>query len=297
MVKRIFLFLATNLLVITTISIVFSVLGIQPYLSQNGINYQSLLIFCLIWGMGGSFISLLLSKYMAKVAMGVRVIDPQTATGAERQLLSMVYTLAQRVGLSQPPEVGIYDSPEVNAFATGATKNSSLVAVSTGLLANMAQGEVEGVIGHELSHVANGDMVTMTLIQGVVNAFALFLSRIIAYAISTALSRSNEENGMSMGIYYILSIVFDIVFTILGTIVVAAFSRWREFRADKGGAQVAGKANMIAALKRLQDMSEASEDKRGEALATLKISHKSKWLGIFATHPPLSERIERLQKE
>lgn len=297
MAKRIALFLLTNILVITTISIVLNVLGVASYLTANGINYTSLLIFCSIWGMGGAFISLLLSKMMAKMAMGVRVIDPQTAVGAEHELLTMVYTLAARVGLPKQPEVGIYDSPEVNAFATGPTRSNALVAVSSGLLMKMNSSEIEGVLAHEISHVANGDMVTMTLIQGVVNAFAMFLSRIIAYAISMALSRSdNDSEGMSMGVFYLLSIVFDILFTILGSIVVAAFSRWREFHADAGGANLAGKSKMIAALECLQNVSEQAYDKRGESLATLKISYPAKWLGLFATHPPLAERIRRLQQ-
>lgn len=293
--KRIFLFLATNVLVIATISIVMSVLGIQPYLSAQGINFTSLLIFCALWGMGGSFISLFMSKFIAKRAMGVKIIDPNSASGAERELLNMVYRFADRAGLPKKPEVGIYNSPEINAFATGPSKSNSLVAVSTGLLESMQTNEVEGVLGHEVSHIANGDMVTMTLIQGVVNAFALFLSRIIAFAISSAISRDDNE-GMSYGIYFLLSIVFDILFTILGSIVVAAFSRWREFHADAGSAQIGGKENMIAALERLKSASGIEEDPRGESITTLKISHRSKWMGLFATHPPLDERIKRLQQ-
>ena len=191
------------------------------------------------------------------------------------------------------PEVGIYHSPELNAFATGPSKKHSLVAVSSGLLENMNRSEVEGVLGHEITHVTNGDMVTMTLIQGIVNAFALFLSRIIAYVISMAVSRDeNSVAGPSM-LYIGLSILFDIVFTILGTIVVAAFSRWREYRADKGGARLAGKNNMIAALKRLGGSE--IQDNRAPSLATLKISHPAGLLALFASHPSIEKRIARLE--
>ena len=292
--KRIFLFMATNLLVMATISIVFSIFGIQPYLSAQGINYTSLAIFCLIWGMGGSFISLFLSKTMAKRAMKVQIIDPDTATGDARDLLQRVHKLAARAGLPGMPEVGVYQSPEPNAFATGASRSNALVAVSTGLLQQMTHEEVEGVLAHEITHIANGDMVTMTLLQGVVNAFALFLSRIIAFIISSALGR---DEGFSRLTFIGISIVLDILLTFLGSIVVAAFSRWREFGADAGGAKLAGRSAMVNALKRLKSLSEnesAIEDKRGESINTLKISQKSRWLGLFASHPPLEERIKRL---
>lgn len=293
--KRIFLFLLTNILVIATISIVVSLLGLDHYLTANGLNYQSLAVFCAIWGMGGAFISLLLSKFMAKRAMGLEMIDPQKANAQQKFVLDMVYKLARKVGIQKMPEVGIYDSPELNAFATGATKNGALVAVSTGLLNSMSQGEVEGVLGHEISHVANGDMVTMTLIQGVVNAFALFFSRIIAYAVSLAFSRGENE-GPSMGVFYIVSFLCDILLTLLGTIVVAAFSRWREYRADAGGARLTGRENMVGALRQLQKHFDQPEDNRAPALAALKISHKSGLLSLFASHPPLEKRIERLQR-
>ena len=294
--KRIFLFMATNLLVMATISIVFSVFGIQPYLSAQGINYTSLAIFCLIWGMGGSFISLLLSKTMAKRAMNVQIIDPDTATGDARDLLQRVHKLAARAGLPGMPEVGVYQSPEPNAFATGASRSNALIAISTGLLQQMTHEEVEGVLAHEITHVANGDMVTMTLLQGVVNAFALFLSRIIAFVICSALGR---DEGFSRLTFIGISIVLDILLTFLGSIVVAAFSRWREFGADAGGAKLAGRSAMVNALKRLKSLSEnenAIEDKRGESINTLKISQKSRWLGLFASHPPLEDRINVLIK-
>lgn len=295
MMKRVLLFLATNILVIATISMITSALGLHGYLTKYGIDYTQLAIFCAIWGSAGAFISLFLSKFMAKMAMGVVIINPNNATKEERFLLEIIYSLANKAGLKTMPEVGIYASPELNAFATGPSKNNSLVAVSSGLLANMNRNEIEAVLGHEISHVANGDMVTMTLIQGIVNAFAMFLSRIAAYAVSIALSRGDERSGdISYLTYSILTFVFDILFTLLGTILVAAFSRWREYRADFGGAKLAGRDNMIAALRRLQATSEI-EDDRAPSLAALKISHHSNWLALFSTHPPLDKRISRLQ--
>jgi len=294
MLKRILLFLATNLLVIITISLITTVLGLHPYLVQNGVDYRQLAIFCAIWGMAGSFISLLLSRFMAKMAMGVVLINPKTANPQERSLLDLVYGFARRLGFSTMPEVGIYTSPELNAFATGPSKNKALVAVSSGLLNSMNRDEVEAVIGHEMTHVANGDMVTMTLLQGVINAFTLFLSRVLAYAISMALSRNNEKSeGPSYLVYNLLIIVFDILLTILGSIVVAAFSRWREYRADAGGARLAGRDKMIAALKRLERGVNLQDD-RAPAMAAYKISSRDGWLALFSSHPPLEKRIERL---
>lgn len=295
MFKRVILFLLTNLMIIATVSIVTSLLGIRGYLTEYGIDFAALAIFCGLWGTAGAFISLLMSKFMAKMAMGVEIIDPDKAHPADRQLLDTVHRLARHAGLKKMPEVGIYNSPEVNAFATGPSKTNSLVAVSTGLLETMKTDEVDGVLAHEISHVVNGDMVTMTLIQGIVNAFAMFLSRIVAYAISTAISRGNESGeGISYFVFYLLTFVFDILFTLLGSVVTAAFSRWREFRADAGGARLAGVNNMIAGLKRLQSHVEG-EDNRAPSMATLKISHKRSIIDLFSTHPPLTERIRRLQ--
>lgn len=295
--KRMLLFLGTNLLVILTISIITSALGLHGYLTKYGLDYKSLAIFCAIWGTTGAFISLFLSKSIAKMAMGVVIINPNHANRDERALLDIIYRLAHKAGLKTMPEVGIYGSQEVNAFATGPSKNNALVAVSSGLLANMNQREVEGVLGHEISHIANGDMVTMTLIQGIVNAFAMFLSRIIAYGISVALSRDQDkEGGISTATYYILTILFDILFTFLGAILVAAYSRWREYRADLGGAQLSSRDNMIASLQRLQSMSSLGSDQRAPSLAALKISSQSRWLAVFSSHPSLEARIERLQK-
>lgn len=296
MLKRIFLFLATNLLVIATISVITSVLGLNSYLTRYGIDYRSLAIFCLIWGMSGAFISLFLSKFMAKMSLGVVIINPKTATQNEHYLLEMIHALSKRAGLTTMPEVGIYHSPELNAFATGPSRNNSLVAVSSGLLASLNRDEVEAVLGHEIAHVANGDMVTMTLVQGIINSFAMFLSRIAAYAVSIAMSRDNERSDeFSHATFYILTFVFDIFFTALGSILVAAFSRWREFRADAGGAKFAGRDKMIAALQRLH-RGAGIEDDRAPGLAALKISHHPAWLEIFSTHPPIEKRIARLMK-
>lgn len=298
MLKRVLLFLATNFLVIVTISIITSVLGLRGYLTSHGLDYTKLAIFCAIWGTVGAFISLFLSKYIAKVSQGLVMIDPQTASREEQELLQIVYRLARLSGLSKMPEVGIYNSPEFNAFATGPSRNDSLVAVSSGLLHGMNRNEVEAVLGHEISHVANGDMVTMTLIQGIINSFALFLSRVIAYGISLALSRNQDDEGggISYLVYGLLSMVFDILFTLLGSMVVASFSRWREYRADAGGAKLTGRDNMVAALQRLRSTVELDDDKTS-AVTAFKISHRPSWLEVFSSHPPLEKRIERLMQQ
>jgi heat shock protein HtpX len=296
MVKRIFLFLALNFLVILMITVVLDLLNIKPFLSAYGIDLKSLLIFCLIWGMGGAFISLGLSRIMAKWMMGVQIIEPQTRDPELRHLLQTVYKLADRSGVPHP-QVGIYRSNEVNAFATGPTQSRSLVAVSTGLLQRMKENEIEGIIGHEISHIANGDMVTMTLLQGVVNAFVMFLARILAYAVS-GLGRSRENNSSGNVVSYMLFVyLFEIVFMILGSLVIAAYSRFREFRADAGGASLAGRDAMVSALRTLRTLQEI-KDPRAEnpAIAAFKISHPTKkgLIRLFSTHPPLEERIERL---
>lgn len=294
MFKRILLFVVTNVLVIMTISIVTTALGLHNYLTAYGLDYKNLAIFCAIWGMAGSFISLLLSKAMAKFALGVVIINAKSATREERFLLDIVQAYSQRLHLPKMPEVGIYHSPELNAFATGPSKGNALVAVSSGLLAQMNPDEIDGVIGHEMTHIANGDMVTMTLLQGIVNAFALFLSRVLAYVVSMALSKNQDnEESPSFLIYNFLIIAFDILFTFLGSLVVAAFSRWREYRADAGGARLAGRNKMVAALKRLQSAM-SYEDDRAPSMAALKITHRPSWLELFSSHPPLEKRIERL---
>ena len=300
MFRRIALFVLTNILVIATITIVLQVLGIGHYVTQAGIDYGALLAFCLVWGMVGAFISLGLSRIMAKWAMKVRVIDPRSP-GEFRDIVEMVHTMSKKAGLKVMPEVGVYDSPEVNAFATGPSRNRSLVAVSTGLLRRMDRDQVEGVIGHEVAHVANGDMVTMTLIQGVINAFVMFFARIAAFAVTTALRRGEASRGGDFMLNFLLVMVFQVVFGLLGSIVVAWFSRLREYRADRGGAIYAGKAKMVSALQALQrTYAPATHDKEEHAsLDTLKISGRRKKGGLvslLSTHPPLEDRIARLQE-
>lgn len=299
MFSRILLFLATNILVIATISIVTNLLGLHSYLTSHGINYLSLAIFCALWGTAGAFISLLMSKFIAKKSMGVNIIDPNTATGEEKNILALIRQLAGKAGLKTLPEVGIYNSPELNAFATGPTKNNSLLAISSGLLQKMNLNQIEGVLGHEITHITNGDMVTMTLILGIINAFALFLSRLVAYVISVGAAGRNNNEGSINGpgpLFFMLSMAFDILFTFLGSILVAAFSRYREYRADKGGATLVGRDKMIAALQALQKAMEP-EDTRAPSLTALKISHQSRGFRVlFSSHPPLELRIARLQK-
>jgi heat shock protein HtpX len=295
--KRIFLFIAVNILVVLTISITLNVLGIRPYLNANGIDYGALLAFCAVVGFMGSLVSLALSRVMAKMMMGVQVIDPsRPGSQAERELISVVHRLAQKAGLPAMPEVGIYDSPEVNAFATGPTKARSIVAVSTGLLHRMDSAAVEGVLGHEIAHIANGDMVTMTLLQGVVNTFVMFFARIAAWGVSQGMSNKDSNEGPSPWIHFFAVIAFEILFSLLGAIVVAFFSRWREFRADKGGASLAGREKMIHALRSLKS-SVGEYDDRNPSVAALKISGKSGGLmALLASHPDLDVRIETLQK-
>ncbi|MBP6881660.1 MAG: protease HtpX [Candidatus Pacebacteria bacterium] len=291
--KRIFFFLLTNLAVVAVVSVTFSVFNIAPYLSEAGLNYQSLLIFAAVIGFSGSIISLLLSKWMAKNAFGVRVIA-RAETDEERFLFQTVERLAAQLKIGMP-EVGIYESPEVNAFATGWNKNSALVAVSTGLLHNMTRDELEGVIGHEMAHVANGDMVTLTLIQGIVNTFVIFFARIAAYAVQTFLSR-DDEDSMGTLAYHITAIVFEIFFGILASAIVMYFSRYREFRADAGSADLVGRERMTAALQKLQVLSKTLVDPRGKDFATMKITDKpSRFMAIFSSHPPIEKRIEALQ--
>lgn len=298
MAKRIFLFLAVNILVVVTLSLILNLLHVGPYLSSYGIDYSSLLIFCFVWGMGGAFISLALSRSMAKWLMGVRLIDPETTDQEHQKFVALVYALAKQAGLSTMPQVGIYTSPEINAFATGPSKKRSLVAVSSGLLNKMGQQEIEGVLAHEIAHIANGDMVTMTLIQGVVNAFVMFLARILAYAVS-GMGKNRESNSSNSFIGYTLFVfVFEIVFMLLGSMVVAAFSRFREYRADKGGAHLAGKEKMISALEALKALQRIKDPLAAKpSFEAMKISSsgKSSILTLFATHPPLEKRIERLQ--
>jgi heat shock protein HtpX len=287
--KRILLFVLTNLAVMVTASIILSLLGIGGYRTATGLNYGALAVFCLVWGSAGAFISLLLSRWMAKRAMGVELVDGRTGHEEADWLFRTVERLARQAQLPMP-EVGIYTSPEVNAFATGPSKSKSLVAVSSGLLRGMRREEVEGVLAHEIAHIQNGDMVTMTLIQGVVNAFVMFASRVIA---NIARSAVDERNATM--VQFIVTIVLDIALGILGAMVVAWFSRAREFRADAGAAALAGRGNMIAALRRLQTTHQLV-DPSNQALATMKIAGGDKrWMMLFSTHPPLEARIAALE--
>jgi heat shock protein HtpX len=287
--KRILLFVLTNLAVMLTVSIVLSLLGIGGYRTAAGLDYGALAVFCLVWGSAGAFISLLLSRWMAKRAMGVQLVNGRTGNEEADWLFGTIERLARQAQLPMP-EVGIYDSPEVNAFATGPSKSKSLVAVSSGLLRGMRREEVEGVLAHELSHIANGDMVTMTLIQGVVNAFVLFASRVIAN-----IARNAVDERMAYMVQFIVTIALDIALGILGAMVVAWFSRAREFRADAGAAALAGRGNMIAALRRLQTTHQLV-DPSNQALATMKIAGGDRrWMMMFSTHPPLEARIAALE--
>jgi heat shock protein HtpX len=294
MFKRIFLFVLTNILVLVSVSLVLRLLGIGNYLTAAGIDYSALMAFCLVWGFVGSGISLLMSKFMAKMMMGVQIVDERSQYG---DLVRKVHQMARVAGMEKMPEVGIYQSPEVNAFATGPSKNNSLVAVSTGLLNQMSSDEVEGVLAHEVAHIANGDMVTMALVQGVVNAFVMFFARIAAFALQNVLSGDrDEERPAASGLAYHLSVmVFEIFFSFLGMFVVAYFSRLREFRADKGGAQFAGKQKMIAALKRLQQKLDYVDDSQ-DAIKAFKISSKKGLMSFLSTHPSLEDRIAALER-
>jgi len=288
---RIVLFLATNLAIILVLSITTSIFGLNRWLTDQGIDYTSLLVFALIVGFTGSIISLLISKPMAKMSTRARVINPsQPANRQEAWLVETVSQFAQRAGIGMP-EVAIYEGAP-NAFATGAFKNNALVAVSTGLWQSMNEEEVAAVLGHEIAHVANGDMVTMTLIQGVVNTFVIFLARVVGYAIDRAVFR-NEREGTGIG-YFLTVIVLEIVFGIVASMIVAWFSRQREFRADAGAAQLMGTpSSMIKALQRLQQLQEGELPKNIQALG---ISNSNKLANLFATHPPLEVRIQALAK-
>ncbi len=286
--KRILLFVLTNLAVMVVLGVVASLLGVNRFLTSNGLNLSALLGFSLIMGFGGAFISLLMSKPMAKWSTGARVIN-QPANQDEAWIVSTVQRLSERAGITMP-EVAIYEG-EPNAFATGAFKNSALVAVSTGLLQGMTREEIEAVLGHEIAHVANGDMVTLTLIQGVLNTFVVFLSRVIGYFVDNMLrSKDDESTGPGMG-YYITSFVLDILLGFVASMIVAWFSRYREFRADEGSAKLLGnKQPMINALARLNSM------QAGELPTSVAAMGITGGLGkLFASHPPLEDRIAALQ--
>lgn len=288
--KRIFLFLLTNIAVMLVLGIIARVLGVDRYLTANGLNLPMLLAFSAIIGMGGSFISLLMSKWMAKRSTGAVVIT-QPRNAAEMWLLNTVERQARAAGIGMP-EVAIYEAAEPNAFATGANKNKALVAVSTGLMQAMSQEEVEAVLGHEIGHVANGDMVTLTLIQGVVNTFVVFLSRVIAYAVDQFLRRGESRGGGGM-VYFLVSMVMQVVLGIGASIIVAWFSRYREFRADEAGAKFAGKRKMISALQRLKSLQNVPEQLPRELNA---FGIRGGVASLFSSHPPLEDRIAALER-
>jgi heat shock protein HtpX len=286
--KRVLLFVVTNLAIMVTLSIVLSLLGVTGYIRPDGgINQGALMIFALVFGMGGAFFSLLISRAAAKWQLGVKLVNGQSGNAELDWLYNTVSRLARQANLPMP-EVGYYESPEVNAFATGPSKRKSLVAVSSGLLRTMRQDEAEGVLAHEISHIQNGDMVTMTLIQGVVNAFVLYLSRVIASVVRNAV-----DERYAYILSFVVTIVLDILLGFLGMIVVAWFSRAREFRADAGAATLSGREKMIGALRRLQT-TKGLIDNREPELATLKIAG-GRAMMLFATHPPLEARIAALE--
>ncbi|MEO6148492.1 MAG: protease HtpX [Sulfuriferula sp.] len=288
--KRIFLFLATNLAIVLVLSLTLRVLGVEPYLTAQGLNLGSLLIFAAVFGMGGSFISLAISKWMAKRSVGAVVID-NPRTPAEIWLVDTVRRQARQAGIGMP-EVAVFDSPQVNAFATGMNKNNALVAVSTGLLQSMSKEEAEAVLGHEVSHVANGDMVTLALIQGVVNTFVMFLARVIGYLVDKVVFKTELGTGPA---FFITMIIAELILGVLASIIVMWFSRRREFSADSGGATLAGRQNMIAALQRLQ---QTHAGPLPEKLAAFGIAGGGGMGGLkrlFMTHPPLEERIAALR--
>jgi len=289
--KRIVLFLATNLAIVVVLSLTLRLLGVEPYLNQSGLNLGSLLIFAAVMGMGGSFISLAISKWSAKRMMGARVIETPETPG-EAWLVETVRHQAQIAGIGMP-EVAIFDSPEVNAFATGMSKNSALVAVSTGLLQAMTKSEAEAVLGHEVSHIANGDMVTLALIQGVVNTFVMFLSRVIGYLVDKVVFKTERGQGPA---FFITMIVAEMVLGILASIIVMWFSRRREFIADSGGATLAGKGAMIAALERLKSQHEAVPLPDKMAAFGISGGVGAGLKRLFTTHPPLDERIAALRQ-
>ncbi len=294
MFKRVALFLATNLAVIVVFSVVWMLLsrffGLTTFTSEYGVNYGGMLVFCALFGFGGAFISLLMSKWIAKRSTGMMVIQ-QPRNEVERWLFDTVRRQSEKAGIGMP-EVGIYDAPEINAFATGASRNNALVAVSTGLLRAMDRDEAEAVLAHEVSHVANGDMVTMTLIQGVLNTFVMFFARIVGNIIDRVIFRN--EDGPGIG-YFATVLVLDIVFGILASVIVMRFSRWREFRADAGGASLAGRHKMIAALERLSMTYGQSSLPKQVAAFGISGGVGSGLRRLFMSHPPLEERIAALR--
>lgn len=290
MLKRVFLFLLTNILVMITISIIINILGINSGISANGIDYGSLLAFCFVIGMTGSGISLLMSRWMAKFMLGIKLIDPNSS-GEYGWLYNRVAQIAQAAGLPKTPQIGIYESPEVNAFATGPSKGMALVAFSTGLLQRMNRDEIEGVAAHEITHIQNGDMVTMALLQGIVNTFVMFLARVISFFVGQSVKE--EHRGL---VRFLVTIVLEITLSILGSMVVLWFSRKREFKADAGSGKLVGRDKMIAALNNLNQNRElAVVGDQHKSLQTMKICGGKGWGRLFMSHPPIEERIAALQ--
>ncbi|CEZ20249.1 Protease HtpX homolog [Candidatus Methylopumilus planktonicus] len=289
--KRIFYFLVTNLAIVLVLSVTMRLLGVEPFLNANGLNLNSLLIFAAVMGFGGAFISLAISKWSAKRMSGaVTIENPKTLD--EIWLVNIVKKQSQAVGI-QMPEVAIFNSPAVNAFATGMSRNSSLVAVSSGLLEMMTKDEAEAVIGHEISHIANGDMVTLTLIQGVVNTFVLFFSRVIGYTVDKVVFKTRQGTGPA---FFITMIISELLLGVLASIVVMWFSRQREYRADIGGGQLAGNQKMIAALQRLKSQYESSALPKSIAAFGISGEQGMGLKELFSTHPSLDDRIARLQQ-
>jgi len=290
--QRIFLFLLTNIAIMVILSVTLRVLGVESLLAQNGsdLNLNALVIFSGVFGFGGAFISLAISKWMAKRMTGAKVIE-NPSNNIEKWLLDTVEKQSKIVGIKMP-EVAIFPSPQMNAFATGASKNKALVAVSQGLLNSMTQGEIEAVVGHEMSHVANGDMVTLTLIQGVVNTFVIFFSRVIGHVVDRVILKNQRGHGIG---YFVTTIFAQIILSILASVIVMYFSRKREFVADTGGADLAGHQNMINALKRL---GQKEPEALPEQLAAFGIGEKPKtgWRELWSSHPPLEDRIKALEK-
>lgn len=290
--KRVVLFVLTNLAIMVVLAVSTRVLGLDRFLTANGLNLPALLGFAAVFGMGGAFLSLAISKWVAKMSTGAQVID-QPRNDTEAWLLATVRTQAKRVGIAMP-EVAIFDAPQPNAFATGPSRNNALVAVSTGLLNQMRRDEIEAVLGHEVSHVANGDMVTMTLIQGVLNTFVIAIARIAGFVVDRALSSNNDEEQSAPGMaYWVTSIAAEILLGILASMIVMWFSRRREFRADAGGATLAGRNKMIAALERLQ--AAHSEVQLPSQMAAFGIANGGGVMRLFMSHPPIEQRIAALR--
>jgi len=290
---RILLFLATNFAILLVLGIAMQVLGIDDMLaaSGSGFNTQGILAFSMLFGFGGAFLSLAMSKFLAKRGMRVQIIE-QPSNETERWLVSTVERFAKQSNTGMP-EVGIFNQPQPNAFATGMSRNNALVAVSTGLLTQMDRDEVEAVLGHEIAHVANGDMITMGLLQGVLNTFVIFLSRLGGYIVDRVILKNQRGHGIG---YFVTTIIFQILLSILASVIAMWFSRRREFRADEGGAQLAGKSKMIRALKRLQQVNEP-QDLEGEFAAFGISGRRSGFSELFLSHPPLEKRIRHLEAQ